>query len=87
MAAGNDATWEQLLGSENWRGILDPMSLNLRNLLLHCGDFAQATYDAFNNDENSKSRGNALYSMDTLFESVKVKNRADYKIIMASKFL
>ncbi|KAI3755800.1 hypothetical protein L1987_55606 [Smallanthus sonchifolius] len=42
--------WPELLGSNNWEGILD---ITLRTLILRCGDFCQATYDAFNNDGNS----------------------------------
>ncbi|KAJ4729649.1 Phospholipase A1 [Melia azedarach] len=56
MASGEaeQPSWPELLGSNNWESLLDPLDLPLRKLILRCGDFIQATYDAFNNDQNSK---------------------------------
>ena len=50
--------WEELLGSKNWDTLLDPLDQSLRQLILRCGDFCQATYDAFVNDQNSTSDHN-----------------------------
>ncbi|KAJ8527801.1 hypothetical protein K7X08_015252 [Anisodus acutangulus] len=51
---GTEPTWHEFLGSNNWEVLLQPLNLTLRQLTLWCGDFCQATYDAFNNDQNSK---------------------------------
>ncbi|XP_059669358.1 phospholipase A1-IIdelta-like [Cornus florida] len=50
-------TWAELLGSNEWNGLLDPLDLSLRKLILSRGDMSQATYDAFINDPNSKYCG------------------------------
>jgi hypothetical protein len=33
-----EPTWPQLLGSNNWEGLLDPLDLSLRKLILRRGD-------------------------------------------------
>ncbi|KAJ4837277.1 hypothetical protein Tsubulata_017334 [Turnera subulata] len=63
-------TWQQLLGSKNWDNLLEPLDLNLRKLILRCGDFCQATYDAFNNDKNSKFCGTSRYGKTNFFHKV-----------------
>ncbi|KAM1078537.1 hypothetical protein ACFX19_026202 [Malus domestica] len=54
--------------SENWDGLLDPLDLNLRTLILRSGNFCQATYDAFNNDQNSKYCGSSRYGEHSFFD-------------------
>uniref|UniRef100_A0A6V7QSS5 Phospholipase A1 n=1 Tax=Ananas comosus var. bracteatus TaxID=296719 RepID=A0A6V7QSS5_ANACO len=55
-------TWAELLGSEHWHGLLDPLNLALRRLILLSGDLCQVTYDAFNDDRNSAYCGSCRYS-------------------------
>ncbi|KAI4333840.1 hypothetical protein L6164_018599 [Bauhinia variegata] len=74
-------TWSQLLGSNNWQGLLDPLDLNLRKLILRCGDLIQATYDAFNNDQNSKYCGTSRYGKTSFFDKVMMENASDYKVV------
>ncbi|CAA2983691.1 Hypothetical predicted protein [Olea europaea subsp. europaea] len=62
-----EPTWPELLGRDDWNGLLDPLSLSLRRLILRCGDFCQATYDAFNNDGNSKNAGSSRYGKNSFF--------------------
>ncbi|CAN4103223.1 unnamed protein product [Withania somnifera] len=73
-------TWLELLGSNNWEGLLDPLNLNLRQLILRCGDFCQATYDGFNNDENSKYCGSSRYGKSSFLHKVMLQSASDYNI-------
>ncbi|XP_019172659.1 PREDICTED: phospholipase A1-IIdelta-like [Ipomoea nil] len=75
-----EPTWHQLLGSENWEGLLDPLNLSLRHLILRCGDFCQATYDSFNNDSNSKYAGSCRYGKRSFFHKVMLPSADDYQV-------
>ncbi|KAF5744069.1 lipase family protein [Tripterygium wilfordii] len=75
-----EPTWPQLLGSNNWENLLDPLHLNLRKLILTCGDFCQATYDAFNNDQNSNYCGTSRYGKNKFFQKVMLENASKYKV-------
>lgn len=72
--------WLELQGTLDWQGLLDPLDLNLRNLILRCGDFCQATYDAFNNDENSKYCGSSRYGKHNFFDKVMLTNASHYQV-------
>ncbi|KAL7584597.1 phospholipase A1-IIdelta [Lactuca sativa] len=75
------APWTEVLGSNNWEGLLDPFDITLRLLILRCGDFCQATYDAFNNDKNSKYAGSSRYGKKSFFEKVMLRpSPSDYQI-------
>lgn len=78
--AEEQAPWPELLGSNNWNGLLDPLDLSLRKLVLRCGDFIQATYDAFNNDQNSKYCGTSRYGKRGFFDKVMLQNAPDYQV-------
>ncbi|KAJ4981700.1 hypothetical protein NE237_032537 [Protea cynaroides] len=73
-------TWPELLGSNHWEGQLNPLNLNLRKLILRCGDFCQATYDAFNNDENSKYCGSSRYGKQSFFQKLSFPSASDYEV-------
>ena len=73
-------TWPQLLGSNNWEGLLDPLHPDLRNLILRCGDFIQATYDAFNNDKNSLYCGSSRYGKPSFFRKVMLDEPDNYAV-------
>ncbi|KAJ4806958.1 alpha/beta-Hydrolases superfamily protein [Rhynchospora pubera] len=60
----------ELLGSNHWSGLLDPLDQSLRGLILLCGDLCQVTYDSFNSDPHSKYTGSCRYSKTTLLEKV-----------------
>ncbi|KAL9256554.1 Phospholipase A1-IIdelta-like protein [Drosera capensis] len=61
------ANWPALLGTtSSWAHLLDPLDLNLRRLILRCGDMCQVTYDSFINDKNSTYCGCSRYSKPTL---------------------
>ena len=54
--------WREIQGLNHWKGLLDPLDLELRKSILFYGDFNQAVYDAFETDEHSKYTGSCRYS-------------------------
>ncbi|KAJ0801679.1 putative phospholipase A(1) [Helianthus annuus] len=83
MASNTQSTtpWLEILGSNNWEGLLDPLDINLLTLILRCGDFCQATYDAFNNDGNSKYAGSSRYGKKSFFHKVMLQpSPSDYQV-------
>ncbi|MCL7036142.1 hypothetical protein MKW94_020161 [Papaver nudicaule] len=62
--------WEEILGSNQWEGLLEPLDLNLRNLIIRCGDFCQGTYDSFDSDEHSKYCGSSRFGKKGFFKKV-----------------
>ncbi|CAH8385399.1 unnamed protein product [Eruca vesicaria subsp. sativa] len=80
MATTTTPPWEELLGSKNWDTLLDPLDQSLRQLILRCGDFCQATYDAFVNDQNSKYCGASRYGKSSFFDKVMLESASDYVV-------
>ncbi|KAK7818775.1 phospholipase a1-iidelta [Quercus suber] len=76
-----EPTWPELLGSNNWEGLLDPLNLSLRKLVLRCGDLIQCTYDTFINDENSKYCGSSRYGKASFFNKVMFEAASDYQVV------
>ncbi|MCD9639568.1 hypothetical protein HAX54_024184 [Datura stramonium] len=77
---GTAPTWHELLGSNNWEGLLEPLDLNLRRLILRFRDFCQVTCNAFNNDENSKYCGSIRYGKSSFFHKVMFQSTSHYKV-------
>ncbi|EPS65213.1 hypothetical protein M569_09566 [Genlisea aurea] len=73
-------SWEEILGGKDWDGLLDPLDDSLRLFILRCGDLCQATYDAFNNDENSGYAGSCRYGKKSFFRKVTFPNPDDYYV-------
>ncbi|KAL6839824.1 hypothetical protein ACP4OV_029634 [Aristida adscensionis] len=65
--ANGSPSWPELLGSAHWDGLLDPLDLTLRRLILLCGDLCQVTYDSFNSDAHSRYCGSCRFSRASLF--------------------
>ena len=76
-----EATWEELLGLNNWDGLLNPLNLKLRQLILRCGDLCQVTYDSFNSDQNSKYCGTCRFGKASLFRKVFLENGSNYNVV------
>ncbi|AES90317.1 putative carboxylic ester hydrolase [Medicago truncatula] len=72
-------TWRELSGKSKWKGLLEPLHIDLRKYLLHYGQFAQATYDAFNFEKASKYAGNCRYSKKDFFSKVYLEEGNPYK--------
>ncbi|KAL7618038.1 phospholipase A1-II 1 [Lactuca sativa] len=62
--------WKTLSGETNWKGLLDPPKQDLRNYIIHYGEMAQATYDAFNSVKLSKYAGSCRYARTNLLSRV-----------------
>ncbi|KAJ0938921.1 putative phospholipase A1-II [Helianthus annuus] len=62
--------YDELHGSNNWDGLLDPFDLDLRNLLIGYGDLSSAAERAFNNDEGSLYAGYSCYGKSSFFKGV-----------------
>ncbi|KAL5131020.1 Phospholipase A1-IIdelta [Glycine soja] len=75
-----EPTWAELLGRDNWAGLLDPLHPSLRSLILRCGDLIQATYDAFNNDKNSLYCGASRYGKASFFRKVMLDCPENYDV-------
>ncbi|KAG6503989.1 phospholipase A1-II 5-like [Zingiber officinale] len=72
--------WPELLGSDHWSGLLDPLDLSLRRLILQCGDMCQVTYDSFNGDPRSKYCGSCRYGKRSLLSDVSFPGADDYAV-------
>lgn len=83
-STSSSPSWAELLGSDHWRGLLDPLDLSLRELVLRCGDFCQVTYDSFVSDVHSKYCGACRYGRRSLLEKTSFPFAADYSV---SEFL
>ncbi|WOK99172.1 phospholipase A1-II 5 [Canna indica] len=79
-AATQSPSWPELIGSNHWSGLLDPLDLSLRRFLLQCGDMCQVTYDSFNSDQHSKYCGSCRYGKRTLLEKVFFPYAGSYSV-------
>ncbi|KAE8700534.1 Phospholipase A1-IIgamma [Hibiscus syriacus] len=70
MAGSIAKRWRQLSGKNHWRGLLDPLDIDLRRYLIHYGEIAQATYDAFNTEKASRYAGSSSYGKKDFFSNV-----------------
>ncbi|KAK7252098.1 hypothetical protein RIF29_35820 [Crotalaria pallida] len=71
--------WRDLSGQNKWKGLLDPLDIDLRRYLIHYGQLAQSTYDAFNSQKASKNAGNSLYNRSDFFSKVGLENGNPFK--------
>lgn len=62
--------WREIHGQDDWVGMLDPFDPLLRSELIRYGDMAQACYDAYDHDPNSKYCGNCEVERSNFFENL-----------------
>ncbi|KAI3763045.1 hypothetical protein L1987_53494 [Smallanthus sonchifolius] len=62
--------YDELHGSNNWAGLLDPLDLDLRNLLLGYGDLSSAAEREFNKNEGSLYNGYCYYGKSSFFKGI-----------------
>jgi Lipase (class 3) len=62
--------YPEIHGSADWSNLLSPLHPWLRREILKCGEFAQATYDAFDTNPFSRFGGSCLYGQHRLFEKL-----------------
>ncbi|KAK9267662.1 hypothetical protein L1049_010093 [Liquidambar formosana] len=71
--------WREIHGSSNWDNLLDPLHPWLRREIVKYGEFAQATYDAFDFDPLSEFCGSCRYNRHKLFDELKLTKNG-YKV-------
>ncbi|KAL8130350.1 hypothetical protein V2J09_019505 [Rumex salicifolius] len=71
--------WRELSGAGDWAGLLDPLDDDLRRYIIHYGERAQATYDAFDRQKESKYAGSCRFSKRDLFSQVSLEKGRPYK--------
>ncbi|KAI3824580.1 hypothetical protein L1987_06043 [Smallanthus sonchifolius] len=62
--------WREIHGGSDWENLLDPFHPLLRREIIKYGEFAQATYDAFDFDSLSEYCGSCLFNRRKLFEKL-----------------
>ncbi|XWS12311.1 hypothetical protein CRYUN_Cryun37aG0078800 [Craigia yunnanensis] len=62
--------WRDIHGSMDWKYLLDPLHPWLRREIIKYGEFARATYDAFDFDSFSEYCGSCRYNRNKLFEKL-----------------
>lgn len=62
--------WKEIHGSTNWETLLDPLHPWLRREILKYGEFAEATYDAFDFDSFSEYCGSCRFNKNKLFDKL-----------------
>ncbi|XP_041005415.1 phospholipase A1-Igamma1, chloroplastic-like [Juglans microcarpa x Juglans regia] len=62
--------WREILGQDDWVGLLDPMDPLLRSELIRYGEMAQACYDGFDFDPFSKYCGSCRFMCHEFFDSL-----------------
>ncbi|KAI4371764.1 hypothetical protein MLD38_010077 [Melastoma candidum] len=62
--------WRALSGLANWDGLLSPLDSDLRRYIIHYGEMAQATYDAFDEEKSSRYAGSCRYAKRDFFARV-----------------
>lgn len=71
--------WREMMGTDDWAGLLDPMDPLLRNEVIKYGEMAQACYDAFDYDPYSKYSGSCKFKASEFFDELDMA-QAGYKI-------
>jgi hypothetical protein len=71
--------WHDMQVSSDWDNLLDPLHPWLRREIIKYGEFAQATYDAFDFDSFSEYCGSCRYNCNKLFEKLGL-SRNGYKV-------
>ncbi|KAA8519431.1 hypothetical protein F0562_013694 [Nyssa sinensis] len=71
--------WREIQGSYDWDNLLDPLHPWLRQEIVKYGEFAQATYDAFDFDSFSEYCGSCRYNRHKLFDQLGLSKHG-YKV-------
>ncbi|KAK6932662.1 Fungal lipase-like domain [Dillenia turbinata] len=78
--------WRTLSGENNWKGLLDPLDIDLRRYVIHYGEMAQAAYDTFNSDKDSMYAGSSRYAKRNLFARVGLEKGHPFRYTVTKYF-
>ncbi|KAL6992415.1 hypothetical protein U1Q18_010524 [Sarracenia purpurea var. burkii] len=68
-----------LTGEDNRKGLLEDLDIDVRRYIIHCGEMAQATYDAFISEKASKNAGRCRYKKEEFFAQVGLEHGNPFK--------
>ncbi|KAJ4703619.1 Phospholipase A1 [Melia azedarach] len=78
--------WKELSGEHDWKGLLEPLDIDLRRYIIHYGERAGASSSAFIREEGSKWYRFSRYPPQVLFSSVGLEIDNPYKYTVTSFF-
>ncbi|XP_059624557.1 phospholipase A1-IIgamma-like [Cornus florida] len=78
--------WRHLSGENNWEDLLDPLDIDLRRYLIHYGEMAQATADAFISEKVSRYAGSSRYTEKDFFSKVSIDKGNPFKYRVTKYF-
>ena len=73
------ALWREIHGSKDWAEFLSPVHPFLRREIVKYGEFAQATYDAFDDGRFSRFCGSCRFGRNRLLSRLGL-NRSGYEV-------
>ncbi|KAL5674197.1 hypothetical protein ACJX0J_018503, partial [Zea mays] len=72
--------WKELNGLNYWKGLVDPLDLDLRRNIINYGELSQATYTGLNRERRSRYAGSCLFNRRDFLSRVDVSNPNLYEI-------
>jgi hypothetical protein len=72
--------WRELQGENSWKGLLDPLDLDLRKSIISYGELVSATLDGFNNEKSSPHAGDCIYGTTDLLSRSTVAAAGNYRV-------
>uniref|UniRef100_A0ACD5W234 Uncharacterized protein n=1 Tax=Avena sativa TaxID=4498 RepID=A0ACD5W234_AVESA len=73
-------TRREISGSDQWKGLLDPLDIGVRRTVIRYGELAQATSDAFIDDPASPYAGSSRYGPSSFFYKVQASDPGAYRV-------
>lgn len=72
--------WRELNGANYWKGLLDPLDVDLRKNIINYGELSQAAYTGLNRESRSRYAGSCLFRRKDFLSRVDVSNPNLYEI-------
>ncbi|XP_031505402.1 phospholipase A1-IIgamma-like [Nymphaea colorata] len=72
--------WRILHGLTYWKGLLEPLEIKIRRSIIHYGELAEATYDAFITEPASRFAGNSRYAERDFLAKCGVAGASMYEV-------